>query len=202
MSRAARFRVVCHFLSALLLITGLRQLVDPALTAVDPLLGTAQLSCSPCRVDLDPVRLLDRPLWKRAWQDSGIDERIQLKLVQPNVRRLLIGATAALAIPLCVMFVSLSIAVRRFARNGFASRATRWLRLSALSALIWTLMGPVSRSMRAWAMDSTISGAENFRVPIDFYHLISGALIAGMAWAAAWALQEAVEIQRDLDEYV
>ena len=202
MNRTVRFRLVCSVLSALLLVVGIRQLVEPVLTSMDPLLGTSQLSCTPCRIDTDPVRLLDRPLWKQGWQIEGVNQRIEQKLDEPRVQWLLIAATAAVALPLCLMFVSLGMAMRSFGRRGLASDAPRWLRLAALSALGWTLMVPVSRSLRAWALDSTISGVDSFRLPIDFYQLVTGVVIAGAALATVWALEEALIIQRDLDEYV
>jgi hypothetical protein len=42
-----------------MLLVGRRQLIDLSLILVDPLLGSAQLNCSPCEYQTDPVRLID-----------------------------------------------------------------------------------------------------------------------------------------------
>jgi hypothetical protein len=200
--RARRFRLACNLLSILLLLIALRQLLEPALTAINPVLGTAEFSCSPCRIEQDPVRLLDAPLRKWGWQTPGVDARIIERVQTAKVHWLLTASALSVALPLFLLFLSLAIAVRRFAQRGFASNAANWLRLAGWSALAWGLMGPVSRSFQALALDAVFTGADRFRLPIDFFHVITGVVIAGIILAAIWALEEAVEIQRDLADYV
>jgi hypothetical protein len=78
----------------------------------------------------------------------------------------------------------------------------KWLRLSAFSALLWALAGPVARSMKASAFDVVLTGVERFRLPVDFYSLIQGILIAGAALVALWAIEEALMIQSSAEDYV
>jgi hypothetical protein len=56
--------------------------------------------------------------------------------------------------------------------------------------------------MGALALDAVFTGADQFRLPVDFYHLARGLMIAGAALAAVWVLQEGAEHQDDLDRYV
>jgi hypothetical protein len=56
--------------------------------------------------------------------------------------------------------------------------------------------------MRASAFDVVITGVERFRLPIDFYDLIQGILIAGAALVAIWAVEEAMTIQSSAEEIV
>jgi len=202
MSRATRFRLVCNLLALLMLIVGLRQLADPLLAFADPLLSTATLNCSPCTYETDPVRLMDPPLQKQAWKIEGIEESILERLQQPHVQWLVFGAEAVRAIPLFVLFFALAAGIRRFAKIGFSRRLMSWLRLSAAAALVWALAHPVSRSMRASAFDVVLTGTESFRIPIDFYPLIQGALISGAALVALWAIEEATALQSNAEEYV
>jgi hypothetical protein len=183
-------------------LVGLRQLVDPVLAFADPLLATAQLNCSPCAYEIDPVRLLDRPLQKQAWQTEGIEQRIAQRLQEPHVPWLVFGSEAVRSIPLFLLFLGLAVGIRSFAAAGFSRTSMKWLRLSAVAAIVWAAAGPVSRSMRASAFDVVITGADKFRFPVDFYGLIQGILIAGAALVALWAIEEAVTIQSSEEEYV
>lgn len=202
MTRATRFRIVCNSLAVLMLLVGIRQLVDPALSLYDPLLGSAQLNCSPCRYDLDPVRLLDQPLQRDAWQTPGIDTRILGRLQLAEVRWLLFAAELVRSLPLFVFFVGLAGGIRSFARAGFTSLSLRWLRLAAAASLVWALAGPVSRSFRALALDAAITGMERFRLPVDFYDLLQGLMLSGAALVALWAVEEAIGIRSSLEDYV
>jgi hypothetical protein len=202
MNRATRFRLVCNGLALLMLLVGTRQLVDPILALADPLLATAQLNCSPCAYDIDPVRLLDRPLQRQAWQLGGVEQRILERLQEPHVPWLVFGSEAVRSIPLSVLFLALALGIRGFAAAGFSPGSIRWFRVSAVTALVWTAAGPVSRSMRASAFDVVLTGAEKFRFPIDFYSLIQGILIAGAALVALWAVEEATALRSSAEDYV
>lgn len=202
MSRASRFRLVCNGLAFLMLLVALRQLVDPLLALADPLLATAQLNCSPCAYEIDPVRLMDGPVRKQGWQIDGVEQRILDRLEEPLVPWLVFGAEAVRSVPLFFLFLGLAVGVRSFAAAGFSHSAMRWFRVSAVAAIFWTVAGPISRSMRASAFDVVITGVEGFRLPIDFYDLVQGILIAGAALVAIWAVEEAMAIQSSAEEIV
>ena len=202
MSRATRFKLVCNGLALLMLLVGLRQLVTPAASLSDPLLATARLNCSPCAYEKDPIRLLDPPLQKRGWRTPGVEQRILERLRMPGVHWLVAGSEAVRAVPLFLLFLGLAAGIRSFAAHGFTRRLVRWFRLSAAAAVLWSLSGPVSRSMRAWAFDPVLTGVERFRFPIDFYSLIQGMLIAGAALVALWAIEEAMAIRSDAEDFV
>jgi hypothetical protein len=202
MTKARRLRTVCNLLAAFLLIVALRQLVDPVLTAIDPLLGTAELNCSPCAYETDPIRLLDRPLRDEGWAAPDVAAKILERLESPRVRGLLLLSSIAAALPLSLAFVFLALALRSFVGSGFRSGAARWLRWTAGAAVLWAAMGPVSRGLGALALDAVFTGADQIRLPVDFYHLARGLMMAGAALAAVWVLQEGAEQQDDLEQYV
>jgi hypothetical protein len=202
LSRFGRFRLACNLLAALLLLIALRQLVEPAVTAIDPVAGSFELSCSPCRVEQDPVRLLDPQLRRRGWQTQGVAERIVARVQEPRVHRLLIASSLASALPLFLLFLGLSVAVRRFAQRGLDSNVIVGLRISGWSALAWGLMGPMSRSLQGLALDAVVLGSDRIRFPIDIFHVAKGVVIAGVVLAVIWAMEEALENKRDLAGYV
>lgn len=202
MSRAMRFRLVCNSLALLMLLVGVRQLADAFLAYADPLLATANLNCSPCAYETDPVRLMDTPLQREAWRTEGIEQRILERLQRPHVRWMVFGAEAVRAIPLFVLFAALAAGIRSFAKRGFSRKLMGWLRLSAVAALVWALAHPVSRSMQASAFDVVLTGTEKFRLSVDFYPLIQGFLVAGAALVALWAIEEATALQSSEEDYV
>ena len=202
MARNNRLRRTCSVLAALLALVALRQLVDPVLIAIDPVLGTAELNCSPCRYETDPIRLLDPTIRDEAWRTPGVEARILERLEVARVRRLLLLAATMAALPLCLLFIFLALALRSFAKSGFRSGAERWLRLTAGAALLWAVTGPLSRGFGALALDAVFTGIDRFTVSVDLYHLARGVLIAGAALAVIWVLREGAEHQDDLDRYV
>jgi hypothetical protein len=183
-------------------LVGLRQLVDPALILIDPRLGSAQLNCSPCEYQTDPVRLIDPLLQKRAWQTPGIEQRILDRLQLPHVPWLLFAAEAVRSIPLFFLFVGLALGIRSFAKTGFTSSSVRWFRLAAVASLVWALAGPVSRGFRASAFDAAVTGVEKFRFAVDLYDLLQGVMISGAALVALWAVEEAMTMRSNLEDYV
>jgi hypothetical protein len=202
MTRNKRFKTLCNVLALFLLIVALRQLVDPVLTAIDPVLGTAELNCSPCRYETDPVRLMDPTIRAEAWATPGLEARIVERLELPRVRLLLLLASATAYVPLCLVFLFLTLALRSFAESGFRSGAERWLKLTAGAALLWAVAGPLSRGFGTLALDAVLSGHDRFRIVLDMYHLARGLMIAGAALAVIWVLREGAEHQDDLDRYV
>jgi hypothetical protein len=96
----------------------------------------------------------------------------------------------------------LAAGIRSFAEAGFTRRSMLWFRVAAAAALLWSLAGPISRSLRASAFDVIFTGVEKFRLPIGFHDLIQGLLISGAALVAIWAIEEAIAIRSSLDDYV
>lgn len=197
-----RLRMVCNALAAFLLVVALRQLVDPVLTAFDPVLGTAELNCSPCRYETDPIRLMDPTVRDEAWGTPGMEARILERLESTRVRRLLLVAATTAAVPLCLTFLFLAFAMRSFAKSGFRSGAERWLKLTAGAALLWAVAGPLSRGFGTLALDAVLTGVDRFRVALDMYHVARGLMIAGAALTVIWILREGAEHEDDLDRYV
>lgn len=201
--RATRFRLVCYSLAMLLLAIGIARLAASALPLVDPLLTTARYECNPCVIRTDPVLLLEPDTARvQAWRTPGTAERIVDRIARPEIKLMLALAHAARGIPFFVMFLGLALALRSLARAGFNAGAVRWIRRAALGAVVWTIAQPVSMSIRWTALSPITHGRELRHVVFGGDDLVLGILIAGAAWVAAWALEEALVMQRDLEGYV
>ena len=203
MKRETRFRILCHILSALLLVVALWQLVGPAVIVTDPMLVGSRVQCTPeCTVERDPVRLLTDEYWKLAWRTPNIDALIAQRLEQPAVQGLLIATALLRAIPLFLLFISLAIAVRGFAVRGVSRREVRWLRRAAFASILWTLAQPVSDSLQRRAMNAVVRGSEESSFLLDPERLLSGLLIAGVALVAIRIIEGALALRDDLEDYV
>src|SRR4051812_34631201 len=114
MTRVVRFRRVCSALAGVLMLAACWRLLDPFVTLWNPAWATAHVSCNPrCRVDADPVRLLDESLWKAAWT-QGAEPRVKARLQKPEVRWLLFAQRLTRNFPLFVLFFTVALAARRF----------------------------------------------------------------------------------------
>jgi hypothetical protein len=202
-SRARRFRLVCYALAALFLVIGGLRLATSALPLIDPLLTTAHFECDPCVVRTDPVLLLGPNSARlKAWRTPGSEERISQRIRRTDVKLMLFAAQAVRAVPFFVLFLGLAMALRSFARTGFSPAGVRWIRRASLGAVGWTLAQPVSTSIRWTALSPITHGRELRHVVVGSDQLIVGILIAGAAWVVVKALEEALAMQRDLEEYV
>jgi hypothetical protein len=202
-SRARRFRLVCYTLAATFLAIGGMRLATSALPLIDPLLVTAQFQCDPCEIRTDPVLLLEPEAARRkAWRTPGSEERIVERIRRTDIRLMLFAGQAVRAVPFFVLFLGLAMALRSLARSGFSLAGVRWIRRAALGAIGWTLAQPVSTSIRRTAFSPITHGQELNHIVVGSEQLIVGILIAGAAWVVVWALEEALAMQRDLEEYV
>jgi hypothetical protein len=182
---------------------GAARLGSSLLPLIDPLLSTARLDCDPCRLRTDPVLLLDQTeARQKAWQTPGRERQIIEQISKPKVRLMLFVAQVVRALPFFVMFLALAMALRSFAQAGFNPAAVRWIRRAALGAIVWTLAEPVAMSIRWTALSPITHGRDSVHLVLGGNELILGTLIAGAAWVVGWALEEALGMQRDLEEYV
>lgn len=203
MHRTSRFRTACRLTAALFIAVAAARLLLSALPLIDPLLATAQLACDPCGVRTDPVLLLEiGSEQRRAWQTPGTGERIVELIRTPSVRLMLFLAEVVRSLPIVILFLSLAVALRRLASGGFSLGAIRWLRRAALAAIVWTLSLPVSQSLRSTALSPVTSGMQTLNLHIRVGDLILPALLAIAVWICVWALEEAVTIRKDLDDYI
>jgi hypothetical protein len=203
MKPTARFRLTCRLLAALFLLIGALQIPAAFVPLADPLLSGARFSCDPCRLDKDPVFLLE-PEGKRreAWRTPGMANRIAAQAGQRRTRWMLFAAAAVRAVPFFIMFAALAAALRSLAASGFRPAAVRWLRRSAAGALAWTLAAPVAESIRWTAFAPVTGSAEVVHVVFSAGELLLGVLIAGAVWISMRALEGALALQRDLEDYV
>lgn len=203
MTRSRRFTLVCRLLAVLFTLVALARVATAAAPLWDPLFSLPPRGCVDCGLRKDPILLLEPEVeWKEAWQTPGTEQRILELVERPSVRRMLFAAEAARAVPFFLMFTALALALRSMASAGFNSRAVRWLRHSALASIVWTLAHPVAQSIRWTAFSPITHGGPVKHMVLDLSHLLWPALLSAAVWVCVWALEEAIALQQDLDEYV
>jgi hypothetical protein len=115
---------------------------------------------------------------------------------------MLFAAAAIRAAPFFIMFAAVAAALRSLAASGFSPAAVRWLGRSAAGALAWTLAAPVAESIRWTAFAPVTGSAEVVHVVFSAGELLLGVLMAGAVWISMRALEGALALQRDLEDYV
>jgi hypothetical protein len=202
--RARRFRRLAKAFAALFLVVGVCHLALLPLPLIDARLSAAGIECGPpCALDRDPVRLLSpESARKRAWQSPGSEQLILDRLELPAIRWMLVAAKAALSIPVAFIFLAVAMALRSFANAGVSTRGVRWLRRAALAAVAWVIGQQASDSIRMTAFSPVTHGREMSHIVFDANALLVGCLIAAAAAITLWGLEQAIALQRDLEEYV
>ena len=203
MERTRRFGAACRILAALFVIIAAARLATAAVPLWDPVLSTAYLSCDPCQVRTDPVLLIEREAERKlAWQNPGTARELGELIETRNVRLMLFSAQLIAAIPFFALFVSLALALRHLAARGFSIGAIRWLRRGAFAAILWALAQPIAQSIRSTAFSPISGGGEAIHVMVNLNQLLWPALLGGAVWICVWALEEALILRTDLEEYV
>jgi hypothetical protein len=198
-----RFKAVCRALALLFLIVGAGRLAWSVATWANPLYGAAVITCEPCTVETDPVRLLGSEQARiNAWRTAGSDARIRERVQVPKVRGMLLAAELIRGIPLSLLFVSLAFALNSLASAGFNERAVRWLRRAALAGIFWVLGHPLAESIRATAMSPVTHGVEGPQVVLAITPVFWAAMVVGATWICLRAMEEALAFRRDLEEII
>lgn len=170
---------------------------------VDPVLTTATFSCDPCTLETSALRLVDSETARTTIQNApGGEAKLRAHVAQPGVKLMLFIAGVVRAIPLSLILVTLALSLVNLAATGFSGASIRWLRRSALAAIVWTLALPLSMSIRWTALSSITHGREMRHIVLDTDEFLIGVLVSAGAWVLVWALEEANALQRDLEEYV
>ena len=201
--RARRFRRLARAMALFLFAAAAVRLATGALPLIDPRLSTAQVTCDPCVLSTDGVRLLEpESVRERVRGVPSEVERLNRHLSQPKVKLLLFLAEMIRALPFFVMFLGMAMALRALAARGFNRDAVRWLRRAALAAIVWTIGQSAAASVRWTALSEITHGQATRHILLDPNSLIMGVMISGAAWVVLWALEEAQAMQEDLEEYI
>jgi len=202
-SPTSRFRTISWYLAGLLLLCACWRLITPVAALIDPLWSTARLSCTPaCSLTLDPVQLLDREERVQARTMAGVEQRISSGLEVAGVRAAIIGSRVLRALPEVFFFLALGFAARAFARSGIERRTLAWLRAAMWSALVWPVAGSVAHALNSWATMPMVAGQREVHVGVYPQDLISGLVVAACLRLMIWALEEALTLRADSDDYV
>ena len=203
MARTTRFRLICQGLAAFFLLVAVTRLAVSFFPIVDPLLTLPAIGCEECSYQRDPVTLLEpQSARKRAWQTPGAAERIVQRLEEPKVRLMLVSAHLIRALPFFLVFGALAMALRSLAQKRFSSDAIRWLRRAAFASIVWALGHPIAQSVLWTAFSPITHGRELSHIVLDVSSVVWPVLLSGAVWVCVWALEEAMALQQDLEEYV
>jgi len=202
----SKTKAICLALTLLYLGVAFGRLATGFLPLVDPALSTAEISCASqgCRVDTRPARLLPMGESEAAALTQGARARLDAKLREPGIRRILFLAEMLRAVPSFLLFVGLAMAARHFAREWtLGAGALAWLRRAAVAALAAVLAEPLADTIRATALSPIITGgAGELFLVFDVPAFLSGLLLAGAAWLSVWAFYHVRQVETELAQIV
>jgi len=200
---ATRFRRISRYLAGLLFLCAAWRLMTPVIAAADPLWVTARLSCTPaCTAAVDPIGLLDREMQDAARTRPDVEQKIREGAGGAGTRMMIVAARAVKAIPETLFLLSLAFAAMVFARSGVQQRSLRWLRRAAWSALAWPFAGSVAHALNSLATTPMVLDRREMHLGIYPQDLILGLILAGGLWLVIWALDEALRVRSEIDDYV
>jgi hypothetical protein len=197
------FRRLCHLLAGgLLLLAGLR-LGLAFVPLFDPLFEVPVIGCNGCNLREDPVLLLEPETARRAaWRDPSAASQIVALVEQPRVRAGLALAQLIRALPFAVLLGALALAIRSLAGRGIAPATLRWLKRSALAGLVYALAQPIAQSVR-WTIFSPVTlGEARTHIVLEVGTIFWPLLLAGAAWVSALAMQQALALRTELEDFV
>jgi hypothetical protein len=131
-----------------------------------------------------------------------MEQRISSGLEVAEVRAAIIGSRVLRAAPEVFFFLALGFAAGGFARSGIERRALAWLRRAMWSAVIWPVTGSVAHALNSWATMPMVSGQREVHIGIYPQDLVVGLVVAASLRLIIWALEEALTLRADSDEYV
>ena len=192
-------------LAAISLIVSGERLTEAALVAHDPLWIVTDLNCdnwecvwtvNPLALptSIDNVALADRPALQVA-----VTERART----PEGHWLLFASELARTLPLVVLYWTLALALLGLGRTGGSDPAAiRWLRRAATAAAVLVLAKPLAESLQATAIAPAVGGGAGWRFAIVGSDVPLDLLLVGVAWVAAWAIEQGMRARAELAEYV
>ncbi len=205
MERAKRLRLVCGMMALVCLLVAAGRLIAAAAPAIDPQLATLSVHCNGlrCWTERNPVRLLAPEQGEALVRSPDGRARLATLLERPRPRLLIAAGSAVRAAPLFLMFLFLALAFRALGRGrGFDPSGIAWLRRAAAAALVAVFCQPVSDTLRATALSQITTGEHQLFIAFNGGPFLWGLLLAGAAWAAVWALEEARGVEAALAEIV
>ncbi len=201
MTRYSLVRFLCFALAGISFISGTARLAEVGLVAMDPAWTITDLQCDKgaCEWVIKPSKLdgLVRP----APGAEGLEDEAAVleQITQPRVHQALIGAELLRAVPLAALYGALAFALIRLGQPEAINRAAiRWLRRATVAAAVLILAKPLADSLESSAM----SGPGVFSLVIAGNDIPFDLLLVGIAWVAAWALEQGTRANDELAEFI
>lgn len=176
-----------------------------AVPLVTPPMLTTQLTCAKgsCRIDQDLLRLV--PEHKRILIKDGDQAREalgrRLELLRP--RLLLATSLILVGLPMFFMYLGLARLFHIAAKEGpFNLRALRWVRRTALAALLSAIAAPVASGIRSLAVLPAISPEAGPSFTLNLNHFLGGILLSAIILAASWAVTRGQRLEEESESFL
>ncbi|MET0247699.1 MAG: hypothetical protein ABW182_13195 [Sphingomonas sp.] len=195
---------LCRMIGATFLLAALVIAIVIAVAGLSPGASPVCGGDAPCAWRAQPVQLLDQDVRTAVLATPAALHRFEAYVARPDVRVRLAAIEAINLGPFALLLIGVGLAMRRLGGAGpeSLSRALRWLRLSAIAAIVWALTSPVYESLLATILSPGTPNGEKLELYIYLDRIGGGLLLALAAYAAIWAIEAGLQARRDLDGFV
>lgn len=200
-----RKAVLCRAMGATFLVAALVMGIVIAVAGISPGASPVCGGDAPCAWRARPTQLLDQDVRVAVLATPAALRTFEAYVARPDVRLRLAAVEALNLGPFALLLAGVGLALRRLGGNGGPDalpRALRWLRVSAIAALVWALTSPVYDSLLATILSPGTPNGEKIELYIYLDKIGGGLLLALAAYATIWAIEAGFEARRDLDSFV
>lgn len=195
---------LCRVIGAIFLVAAVIVALAIANAGISP---GASPSCGggqPCAWKEVPAELLDQEVRIAVLATPARRQAFEAHVARTDVRLGLAAIEAINLGPFAVLLVCVGLALRRLGATGADTlpRALRWLRLSAVAAIVWALTSPLYDSLLGTLLSPGTPDGAQIVLYIYLNKIGGGLLLAFAAYAAIWAVEAGLEARRDLDNFV
>jgi len=205
MSRLRRLHLVCGLMAGVCLLVAMARLAGGVVPLIDPRLTATTVHCDPvrCWAELNSSRLLTESQRSVVTGSARSRAALDALLADPSAKAALAAGETIRALPVAMLFLFLALAFRRLARGEtFSADVVRSFRRASVAALVSVIANPIADTVRMSVLSPVTTGRSQLFIAFNGGPFLWGMILAGAAWTAAWALDEARETQIELAEFV
>ncbi|MHA6721126.1 hypothetical protein ACX40Y_16965 [Sphingomonas sp. RS6] len=195
---------LCRAIGAVFLLAAAITTIVIAVAGISPGASPICGGDEPCAWRAQPIQLLDQDVQFAVLATTDARRNFEAYVARADVRLGLAAVEAINLGPFAFLLLGVGLALRRLGANepDALPRALRWLRLSAIAAILWALTSPIYDSLLATILSPGTPAGEKVELYIYLDKIGGGLLLAFAAYAAIWAIEAGLEARRDLDSFV
>lgn len=199
-----RKAMLCRIAGTMFLLSALSMVLVIAFAGITPGASPYCGGGDGCVWKSQPVILLREEVRPQMWASATARRTFEAYVARPSVRLGLAGVDAIATGPFALLLLSVGLALRRLSGHGAdaVAQSLWWLRLASLAAIVWALARPVHETLLQTLLSPRTPSGARLQISAYLGDIATGLLLAIAAYVAIWAVEAALQAQRDLDSII